>query len=407
MAHGCRWKSMRRVLCLVLLLMSSSASLAKKAAAPCMLDPARMPVSWRPPAEVQKGLDPAPWSQREAKDAEYAVRTGVDEIIRYFERKPSAVQKLWDDSIEALIEVTYASANKPELDAKARDAARNNLTALITRYLDLDPETATCAEFDSLLPLALFAHKFYPADDTRTGVVTDRTNAAYRDCGSLEAATEDYLPAILAGEEEPADDLEDLFALYIWSVWLIEAELYPDIELPPEARTFAPKAWKYFKTYRLAGASEFDEGAQDRRFIRIADLATHIAHIPTGVHRFPLYVADLPSLYRFHRENFYAVMESGPINLFASLVDSLRQYGCTPENDVQVRDGTRFLLKVFHDGGEQWMNSRGDSEIDNVADYRAIHKPWTRVLGIRARQIEQPTPGTYGGLVRRWLPHSH
>jgi hypothetical protein len=395
---------MRRILFSILLLVSSSGSLAQKPDAPCVLDPARMPVSWRPPAEAQKSLNPAPWSPGETKDAEYAIRTGLDEMIAYFERDPSAVRKLWDDSIEAVIQVTYASANKPDLDAKARDAARDNLTALITPYLDLDPETATCAEFDSLLPLALFAHRLYPGDDTRTDVVTERTNAAYRACGSFEAATERYFQAILADEEDPADDLEDLFELSTWSLWLIEAELYPDIELPAEARKFAPRVWRYFKTYRLAGASAFAQGARSRQFIRIADLATHIAHIPTGVHRFPLYVADSPGLYRFHRENFYAVMQSGQIDLLASFVDSLRQYGCTAESDVQVRDGTRFLLKVFHDGGDRWMNNRNDGVSDKTADYRAIHKPWTRVLGIRARQIEQPSPGTYGGIVRRWLP---
>jgi hypothetical protein len=363
-----------------------------------------MPVSWRPPAEAQKSSNPAPWSLSEAKDAEYAIGTGLDEMIAYFERDPSAVRKLWDDSIEAVIQVTYASANKPERDAKARDAARNNLTALVTPYLDLDPETATCAEFDSLLPLALFAHKLYPPDDTRTDVVTERTNAAYRACGSFEAATERYFQTILADEEDPADDLEDLFELSTWSLWLIEAELHPDIELPAEARKFAPRVWRYFKTYRLAGASAFAQGARSRRFIKIADLATHIAHIPTGVHRFPLYVADSPGLYRFHRENFYAVMQSGRIDLLASFVDSLRQYGCTPESDLQVRDGTRLLLGVFHDGGDRWMSDRSDGVSDKTADYRAIHKPWTRVLGIRPRQPEPPNPGTYGGIVRRWLP---
>jgi hypothetical protein len=74
-----------------------------------------------------------------------------------------------------------------------------------------------------------------------------------------------------------------------------------------------------------------------------------MAHIPTGVHRFPLYVQDLPSLYRFYRENFYPVLLSGDLDLFASLMDTLRQYGCTEENDAQVRDGSRYMLKVFHD----------------------------------------------------------
>jgi hypothetical protein len=86
-------------------------------------------------------------------------------------------------------------------------------------------------------------------------------------------------------------------------------------------------------------------------------------------------------------------------------VDALRQYGCTPENDAQVRDGTRHLLKVFRDSGERWMNYQDEGQTTaNMSDYDRIHHPWTAVLGIRDRRLEQPKPGTYGGIVRRWLP---
>jgi hypothetical protein len=36
--------------------------------------------------------------------------------------------------------------------------------------------------------------------------------------------------------------------------------------------------------------------------------------------------------------------------------------------------------------------------------YDFIHKTWTGVLGVRERQIEPAAPGTYGGVVRGWLP---
>jgi hypothetical protein len=238
--------------------------------------------------------------------------------------------------------------------------------------------------------------------------VTKRTNAAYSACGSLVAATGIDLQEIPADKDARLEDIEDLFDLYLWTLWFIEAELYPGIELPVEAREFGREVWKYFETFRLTGASEFEEGARDERFIKIADLATHIAHIPSGTHRFPLYVEDSPGLYRFHRENFYPVLQLGELDLFASFVDSLRQYGCTAENDVQVRDGTRYLLKVFHDVNDRWMDYRQDGETHaDLDDYDLVHYPWTAVLGLRDRQPERPTPGTYGGLVRRWLPRAH
>jgi hypothetical protein len=143
----------------------------------------------------------------------------------------------------------------------------------------------------------------------------------------------------------------------------------------------------------------------DDGFVAVADLAPHIAHIPTGTHRFPLYVPDHPDLYRYHRENFYAVMQLGELDLFASLVDTLRQYGCTPENNVQVRDGSRFMLKIFHDNKDRWMNFRQEGETDaEFDDYDIVHYPWTAVLGLRDRKPEQPKPGNYGALIRSWLP---
>ena len=386
-----------------LALVLSSAGMAEASDPLCVRDRAQLPDSWRPSAELQKTLSPAPWSRREAKDGQDAITSALEEMIGYFKDKPSAAQNLWDDSIESLIQVTYASANEPELDAKAREAARHNLTALITPYLDRT-DSATCDEFETLLPLAIFAHRLYPAGDIRTDVATERTNAAYRDCGSLEAATGIDLQEMLA-DKDP-EDLEDLFDLHLWSLWLIEAELYPDIELPVEAREFGPKAWTYFETYRLAGAREFEEGARSKEFAKIADLATHIAHIPTGVHRFPLYLEDSPGLYRYHRENFYPVLQSDRPDLLASFVDSLRQYGCTAENDAQVRDGTRYLLKVFHDSNDRWMDDRRDPDTNvSLDDYDMIHRPWTAVLGLRERRPEPPGAATYGGLVRRWLPH--
>jgi hypothetical protein len=399
---------MKKIIITGLLLVLSTGSLAATRDRLCVLDPARMPESWRPPAELRKDLNPAPWSVAEAKDAAYAKKTGVDEMISLFKESPTAVPKMFDDAIAALMQVTYSSANTPEFDAKVRDVARDNLTALLTPYLKRQPETANCDEFEDLLPLAIFAHRLYPAEHELTSVVTKRVNAAYRTCGSLETATENILRKVRRDNQEPdeyIDRLEDLFDLYAWSLLLIEAELYPDIELPDEARAFGPKAWKHFEALPLPGVSEFDKGVEDERFITLADLATHLAHIPTGLHRFPLYVEDKPDLYRLHRENFYPMMQSGDRDLFALFVDTLRQYGCTPENDVQVRDGTRYLLDDFHKRGDRWMTySEQRKTFADPIEYIKVHHAWTAVLGVRDRNLEPPEPGTYGSIVRRWLP---
>jgi hypothetical protein len=392
----------------MLSLLCSTAGIAKDPDPLCARDPAQMPQSWRPSAEQEKTLNPAPWSQREAVDAENAKQTGVDEMIDLFRQNPSAVHKLFDDAVAALMQITYSSANEPAFDAKVRDAARDNLTALITPYLSRDPDAATCDEFEDLLPLAIFAHRLYPANDKLTDVVTKRVNAAYRTCGSFAAATEDILQKVREDNQEPSeyiDHLEDLFNFYAWALLFIEAELYPDIELPDEAREFGDTAWAYFEDFPLPGASAFAKGVKDERFITLADLATHLSHIPTGLGRHPLYVSDKPDLYSYMRENFYPMLRSGDRDLFALFVDTLRQYGCTPENDKQVRDGTRYLLDDFHERNGKWMNYHEPRKtFTDPIEYIQIHHAWTALLGIRARKLEPPKPGTYGSIVRRWLP---
>jgi hypothetical protein len=399
---------MRWILCALLCVALISDSRAHRPDPLCVLDAAGMPEAWRPSPELQQSTSAAPWSKSEAEDAERSVERGVDEMIGYLRSNPSAVPKLFDDSVAALLQVTYASANKPQLDAKALDAARDNLTALLEPYRKRDPGTATCDEFEALLPLAIFAHRLYAGEHTLTDVVTKRTNAAYRDCGSLEEATDDILRKVVAGTRARLfglGRLEQLFDLYYWALLLIEAELYPQIVLPAEAREFGHAAWKYFASYRLAGAGEFAKGVEDERFIALADLVTHIAHIPTGIHRFPLYVDDMPGLYRFLRESFYPLMQSGDRDLFALLVDTLRQYGCTPENDRQVRDGARHLLASFHRGGDRWMSYReARRSLADPIEYVKTHHAWTAVLGMRERKLQRPGPGTYGSIVRRWLP---
>jgi hypothetical protein len=93
----------------------------------------------------------------------------------------------------------------------------------------------------------------------------------------------------------------------------------------------------------------------------------------------------------------------GELDLLAEFVDLFRQYGCTERDDLQLRDGTRYLLKLFHTAGDHWMAHREPNEKAKVSDYDAVHKAWTGMAGVRVRVPEPAKPGTYGGVVRRWL----
>lgn len=394
-----RLRGVMALLAASLLLTSCS---APDSAQHCVLDPEQMPAAWRPSGSVQRGPASQPWSGSESVEAAFSVRRGVEEMIELYERRPQAAQDLWEDSVASLIEVTYASANPPGVDELARDGARENLTVLVQPFLDRSADTATCSDYESVLPLALHAHNQYQAQDERIGHLVEMANTALQECGSLSAAMGiDYAPLLDSGRAS----LDEAFDLMLWGLLLIEAQVVPGLDVPAEARDFPPTLWWFFRDYPLPGADQFPEGAEDEEFIETAYLATHIAYIPTGNHRYPIYVEDAPGVYEFHRENFYPVLQMGELDLVAEFVDSLRQYGCTAENDLQVRDGTRYLLDLFHAGGDRWMTYREPGQTDEeVDDYDLVHKAWTAVLGVREHAIEDPAPGTYGGVVRGWLP---
>ena len=395
---------MRNFCITILLLVSGSASLAATPEPLCVLDPAAMPESWLPSSEEEKALSSAkPWSAAETEDSSKAIKKGMEEMIAYYAKKPAAMTEVWEDTVASVLEVTYSGANRPDIQSLGREKAREYLSTLIEPFLKRDPKSATCEEYEKTMPLTIYANNLFEGSDKRRGEMVAFTNAAYHQCGSLEDAIGYDYPTMLKSNASPVDDV---FDLVIWSLVMIEGQLVPGLEMPEGAKEFPAALWKYLETYPLTDAEEFEEGASDEKFIEIAYLATHIAYIPTGNHRHPLYIEDSPNLYRFLRENFYPILEMGELDLVAEVVDTFRQYGCDEENDLQVRDGARWLLNLYHSLGDGWMAYREPDETDaEVEDYDFIHKAWTGISGVRNRVIEPAEPGTYGGVVRAWLPH--
>ena len=393
---------MTRACIVILFLLLSSVAWAETSEPLCVLSPDDMPKSWRPSAKQMKKLNPAPWSEKEAKDAVYAINKGLQQMIDHYAKEPDAIEELWEDSVGSVVEVSYSGSNMPDIQAKGREAARHNLTKLIGPFLKRDPKSAKCGEWEDTLPLTIYTRNLFKPDDPRIAKMVAFTNAAYKKCGSLKAAMKYDYQAMLKKKNVSG---ETVFDAVIWSLLLIEAELVPGLEMPKGASEFSPAFWKYLETYPMPGAIKFKKGAWDEKFIDTAYLATHIAYIPTGNHRHPLYIEDSPKLYHYIRDNFYPVLEMGELDLVAEFVDTLRQYGCNDENDMQVRDGARYLLNLFHSLKDDWSAYREPGETDaEVEDYDLIHKPWTGISGVRIRVWEPADPGTYGGVVRKWLP---
>ena len=390
-----------RTAVLLLLLTYSSVSSAAKSSEPlCVLSPAAMPVDRRPFGRVHQSLSAAPWSAAETNDAAYAVKMGLSELSDFFSNRPAAVLSLADDAVEPFVDASYAAANMPDLRSAARDKARRILAPLLAPYLGRSTESATCSEFSSLLSLTIYSHALLAADDTRTPLLVGLTNAAFHACGSLPAAMGYDYHLKLAASHLSTDEVWDLV---MWSITLTDAQLVPGLALPSEARDLPPMLWHFLAHYSLIGAGAYPNGASNSQFYNTAYLATHIAYIPTGYGRHPIYIADAPQLNRFLRENFYPVLEMGELDLVAEFVDLFRQYGCTEKNDLQVRDGSRYLLQLFHAAGDRWMAYRRPHEPAEISDYDAVHKAWTGMAGVRVRVPEPAKAGTYGAIVRGWL----
>lgn len=393
----------RQIIFLFTLGLTSVSLLAREAHDVCILDHGSMPDDWQWPGDVARQLGSKRWSTKEQNEVDKAVANGSDEMIAYFKAHPTAVTQMWDDSVEALIQITYASTAQ-SLDSKLREAARNNLVRLVGHYENEDLEDAYCADVESVLPLAIFAEQLLDADDVQRRRIMDFTNAAFQDCESLKDITGLSFANLPDGSDISLRDVEELFDFHLWSLWLLQAEHVPELTLPSGTTEFATKFWSFVKTLEFESAASSSKDLERGEFLALADLATHIAHIPTNVHRFPLFTEDHPGLYKFLRKNFFKAWTEGDLDLFASFVDSLRQYGCTPDNDIQVRAGTRLLMRHYIENDGRWINTPGHRDEDDEPDhYKLIHRPWTALLGLRHRRLDTLKPGSFGAFVRRKL----
>ncbi|HEY2379573.1 MAG TPA: hypothetical protein VGK48_00205 [Terriglobia bacterium] len=368
-----------------------------------MFQPDQLPETWGPPGRIHQTLSQAAWSPAEAADAEHAVRRGLDELAQFFDAHPDIAATLDTDTVESLIDPAYAAGNMPELRAEARAAATKALNSVAAPYLAGEPATASCDDAERLLKFSAFAQQLGPST-SRTAKMAAFTNSALRACGSLAGAMGyDYHQKLNAA---PVTN-DDLWGMVMWSIEFTDAQAVPGLNLPAGAAALPSELWRFLSHYPLTGARAYPDGARNQTFRQTAYLVTHLAYIPTGYGRYSIYLDDAPYLYRFLRENFYPVLEMGELDLTAEFVDLFRQYGCTEKNDLQVRDGTRYLLKLFHSAHDTWMDYREPDEPAAISDYDRIHKPWTGISGVRARVPEPAAPGTYGSVVRAWMGAPH
>jgi len=341
----------------------------------------------------------AAWSADEQVAADLAVQNGLREMSAFMNANDERVPQLWDNAVEAFINSAYAASNQPELQARSLEIAAQHLQVLARPYMSLTGPPPTCEHVSEFLTLAVYAHSIAQRAPKNSRMKTirdrlvERTNLALDDCGTLDAVL-GFDPVTVFDQPEASNP--DVYGWIMWSVTLTDAVSNPDLKMPPGSDQFIAKTWRYLSTYTVPQGRDHPDGLNHMPAYDAAYLMTHAGYMPTGYGRHQLTVSSAPWLYRYIRENYYAAMKMGELDLFAEFVDLLRQYGCTEETDFQLRHGSRYLLSLYRTAGGSWMAHREPYEGVDISDYDALHKPWTAIAGLRRRVFEPLSPGSFG-----------
>lgn len=372
----------------------------------CLQELEDLPEAWLPSEKLRALYENNRWTHADQKLANESVRVALDEMVDYQAEHPETIKALWADSVEPYLDFAFDAENMPKMRDRALAAAVDRLLVVAAPYSKPEAGAGECADSDNLLQLAIYAHnlgerssdaeKLLELRDT----LTLRTNEAINDCGTfskfLGYDPEDYFSLARMGSGK-------IYDMLMWVVLFLDAMAIPNLELPREAKPFVTRFWRYLAAYPKPAAKSFSDGADNSLFFDLAYLMTHAGFVPTGYGRYELCISDGPWLYEFLRENFYAVLERSDLDLISEFLDLFRQYGCTEDNDKQLRDGARYLLDAYKKAGRSWMNYRESYERGRLKPYDLMHKPWTAGAGLRRRIFELVGPKSYGQHARHLL----
>jgi len=196
------------------------------------------------------------------------------------------------------------------------------------------------------------------------------------------------------------------YSMLLQSIDTVGLLALPEVTMPRGTLDYVVSYWRYLSGYPFARAGT--RGLDDTAFEQNSYIVTHALYLPTGYQRYRLEPGDSPQLLAYLRENFYAAIELGSLDLLAEFVDNFRQLNCTVENDIQVRDGTRFMLGLYEKAGREWTKVReAGEETADLSAYDVMHKSWTAYVGLHGRVPEEPRPGTFGAEARKIMALAH
>ena len=378
----------------------------------CINDPSQIPQRWKYPRGLSFPDSPEEWTKDEQALALSAGNKAMDELLDFYHSiSQERLLDIGTDALSSVADFCLGSASEPVFHKKACEGGAFVAKGLLKDDNEkknkeaFDWSSTTCEDTHSKAKKLLYLNylaKELPQDKELQKLLDRLVNfmqATLNDCGTLNHYLDvQSWEADLRTLQTPRVTIRH----YVHRSNVL-TDLYnvPHLDLGPlkhEMDRFTATLWKYLGDYRYMNARDVRRGFEDSRARHHAYLVTHIAYMPSGFGRHALTdVPEAPWLYRYIRENYYAAMEEGDLDLFAEFIDILRSYGCSEENDVMVRHGTRFMLDQYAKEGYTWMKEKDYPAKLRPDDYDLIHLPWTAAAGVfRCGNGDPVVPGSFG-----------
>uniref|UniRef100_A0A7S3QCC1 Uncharacterized protein n=1 Tax=Chaetoceros debilis TaxID=122233 RepID=A0A7S3QCC1_9STRA len=382
----------------------------------CINDPYLMPRAWRAAPSLDF-LDNKPWSTSERTECDEATNHGLDELIGFFQHATERqIERLGVDAVNSLFDYVVTSEQEtPEFYRKALHEAIRVIKITTRSYMEEYEDSCDSNEAFTLMKYVGYADDLHKASlpqggDKQLKHIRDKLVKKLQNIIDECDSNLGFLIGDIHWREKLNDYSLDSGEVYEWNLGAIalnQCMTIPDLSMPVDTKEFVAKVWRYFYDYDIPGFLDYELRGDNRSatdsWVDMAYLATHVAYIPTGYGRHYQYLTESPHLYHFCRESFYAAMEEGGHDLAAEFVDMLKIYGCTEENDIQVRHGVRYIMSLYKEAGNSFVNHREEGA-SAPSDYDTIHKPWTGIAALwkydRSMSFEPENPGSYGDMFR-------
>mmetsp|Transcript_8387 Transcript_8387/g.15711 ORF Transcript_8387/g.15711 Transcript_8387/m.15711 type:complete len:474 (-) Transcript_8387:163-1584(-) len=346
-----------------------------------------------------------------------AARTAFAEVLD-IALSPGMIREHGEEALDAVMSCASTWTDAPDQQERALGRARDVLVELGLQFSQLQKHGATCEELKHGGVPTLIRHGNYlrtrlPYNATLDGtlhLLVDFANEAVVDCEDLATLLGFEPSRRLAMFPKTAPAVAEDAGGSLYGALIAAGDIAgmlsdENIKLPAGALQFLGDFWNYLSKYPFPNATELVD--QPSSLISIGHFVADAASYASGSGRYTLEMKYAPWMYRFVRENFYAILQTGQVDFIGKLLRTLQDYKCNSANDVQVHDGLNFLLKRFDVANHSWVKQADSTDasvdrqsgVENYKAFRQMHQAWAVCGAFGQREFEEPE--TYGSVVRQ------